>query len=62
LTKLLSDLLQIRMNKNNFINDVRRKISLLGPIKLPAVEKTLSAGVLVAGIASTLRANAVNLG
>jgi hypothetical protein len=61
LTKLLSDLLQIRINKNNFINDMRRKIIFLGPIKLPAVEKTLS-GRAEAGIASTVRANVVNLG
>jgi hypothetical protein len=58
-------MLQIRMNKNNFINDLRRKVSLLGgPIKLLAVEKALSAGVPVAGIASTycVPMHAVNLG
>jgi hypothetical protein len=54
----LSDLLHIHMDKINFVNDVR---SLFEATKLPAVEKTLSAGVLVAGTGSTLRANAIKI-
>jgi hypothetical protein len=50
------------VNKNNFINDVRLKISLFQVNEVASSGKIFDQALLVAGIASILRANAVNLG